>query len=159
MNTVQWLDYHIWATDKVLTAITQLPTSVFTEPVQAGFTSIADVVGHLAAVDDVWLQRILGQRPQVIASIPFATIEEASQFIAELHQRIRQTVEKTIDLQQPIVYYNTKGERYENSLIELIGHIVNHGTYHRGNITTLLRILGYSGVSTDYIFYLREQAL
>jgi len=159
MNTLQWLDYHIWATDKVLRAISQLPENAFTEQVQAGFTSIADVVGHLAAVDDVWLQRILGQRPQIIASIPFTTIEEASAFISELHQRIKQTVNSASDLQQPIIYYNTKGERYENTLAELIGHIVNHGTYHRGNITTFLRILGYSGVSTDYIFYLREQGL
>lgn len=34
--------------------------------------------------------------------------------------------------------------------------IVNHGTYHRGNLTVMLRQLGRSGVSTDYIFYLYE---
>jgi uncharacterized damage-inducible protein DinB len=36
-------------------------------------------------------------------------------------------------------------------------HVVNHGTYHRGNITAMLRQLGSKGISTDFIFYLYEQ--
>ncbi|MEK3724277.1 DinB family protein [Paenibacillus sp. FSL H8-0034] len=39
-------------------------------------------------------------------------------------------------------------------LVELVQHVVNHGTYHRGNITAMLRQLGHKGVPTDYIFYL-----
>lgn len=42
------------------------------------------------------------------------------------------------------------------SIADNVGHIVNHGTYHRGNITTFLRCQGYSGVSSDYIYFLRK---
>ncbi|WP_313897918.1 DinB family protein [Brevibacillus sp. FSL L8-0520] len=35
-------------------------------------------------------------------------------------------------------------------------HVVNHGTYHRGNIAAMLRQQGYAGVPTDYVFYLYE---
>ncbi|MDP7978599.1 DinB family protein [Bacillus sp. WLY-B-L8] len=44
--------------------------------------------------------------------------------------------------------------RLDTNAFELIQHVVNHGTYHRGNITAMLRQLGYTGTSTDYIFYL-----
>ncbi len=46
--------------------------------------------------------------------------------------------------------------RLETQLSELVQHVVNHGTYHRGNFTTMLRQLGHQGASTDYIFYLYE---
>ncbi|GAA3314557.1 hypothetical protein GCM10020331_007380 [Ectobacillus funiculus] len=44
--------------------------------------------------------------------------------------------------------------RLETNLLELVQHVVNHGTYHRGNITAMLRQLGYPGVMTDYVVYL-----
>ncbi|MBE3554365.1 MAG: hypothetical protein IMW85_05085 [Thermicanus sp.] len=50
----------------------------------------------------------------------------------------------------------SKGERFTNHLEEIIHHIVNHGTYHRGNIAAMVRQLGQTGVSTDYIDDLRE---
>jgi uncharacterized damage-inducible protein DinB len=60
------------------------------------------------------------------------------------------------DFEQPVIYTNTKGERFRNSIREIVYHIVNHGTYHRGNIAAMIRQLGYQGVSTDYIYYLRN---
>jgi hypothetical protein len=44
--------------------------------------------------------------------------------------------------------------RLETPLSELVQHVVNHGTYHRGNITTMLRQLDHASVLTDYAFYL-----
>ncbi|MBP1966778.1 DinB family protein [Paenibacillus aceris] len=42
------------------------------------------------------------------------------------------------------------------SINELVQHIMNHGTYHRGNISSMLRQLGHAGASSDYVFYLYE---
>jgi uncharacterized damage-inducible protein DinB len=42
----------------------------------------------------------------------------------------------------------------KTSVSELVPHVVNHGTYHRGNITAMLRQMGYASVSTDYGIYL-----
>ena len=45
----------------------------------------------------------------------------------------------------------------ESTYADTILHVVNHGTYHRGNVTAMLRQLGHSGVPTDYMYYLYEK--
>ena len=59
-------------------------------------------------------------------------------------------------LQERIAYENLKGERWEYSLGHMLQHVVNHSTYHRGQIVTLLRQLGAAGVSTDFLLYFDE---
>ena len=59
-------------------------------------------------------------------------------------------------IQSKISYKNLKGESFENEVEPLLYHLVNHGTYHRGQVTTMLRELGVTHLaSTDIIFYLR----
>jgi hypothetical protein len=45
------------------------------------------------------------------------------------------------------------------SYADVIIHIVNHGTYHRGNVTAMLRQLGFKGTATDYGFYLHNMQM
>ena len=45
----------------------------------------------------------------------------------------------------------------ESTYADIILHVVNHGTYHRGNVTAMLRQLGHPGVPTDYVYYLYEK--
>lgn len=46
--------------------------------------------------------------------------------------------------------------RLDTHFSELVQHVVNHGTYHRGNLTAMIRQQGYSSVSKDYVFYLSD---
>jgi len=46
--------------------------------------------------------------------------------------------------------------RLNTRFSEIVHHVVNHGTYHRGNIAAMLRQLGYSSIPTDFVFYLYE---
>jgi uncharacterized damage-inducible protein DinB len=54
-----------------------------------------------------------------------------------------------------IDYANTKGRRYANPLGLLIQHQINHSTYHRGQVTTMLRQLGAQAIGTDFVTFLR----
>jgi uncharacterized damage-inducible protein DinB len=47
--------------------------------------------------------------------------------------------------------------RLDTSISEIVQHVVNHGTYHRGNLTAMLRQQGHPGIATDYLFYLLER--
>jgi uncharacterized damage-inducible protein DinB len=47
------------------------------------------------------------------------------------------------------------GDTYTNSVQEILFHIINHSTYHRGQIMAQLRESGLEAISTDYIFYKR----
>jgi len=58
-----------------------------------------------------------------------------------------------------VAYKNIKGEPFQSPVWQIVLHIVNHASYHRGQITTMLRQLGHTPVPTDLIaFYRREAA-
>jgi len=55
-----------------------------------------------------------------------------------------------------IGYENIKGEHWEYPLGHMLQHVVNHSTYHRGQVITMLRQLGANAVSTDFLLYFDE---
>ncbi|WP_276355349.1 DinB family protein [Cohnella caldifontis] len=155
-DIVELYDYNIWANGRILGHLKTLPEDVFHREVNLGFKSVADVIGHIAAADEVWLTRLEGSSPSSLASKPFANVEEAERSMHRIQSRIRQILSSVDDMEQPVIYRNTKGDEFRNSISEIARHVVNHGTYHRGNVSTILRALGHTGVQTDYIAYLRK---
>jgi len=59
----------------------------------------------------------------------------------------------TFELSQPIQYVTGKGQKFNNSLHEILFQVINHSTYHRGQIATEFRQSGIEPLLTDYIFY------
>lgn len=147
---LQLYDYNIWANEIVLDHLQSLPDGVFLEEVNLGFNSIAEVLGHLAAAEEVWFARIKGEKPPALISKRFATIEAARHYMSQLHTLNREFLASVGDMGKRVTYNN-----FQNSVSEIVQQIVNHGTYHRGNITTILRHLGHKGIKTDYIAFLR----
>ena len=60
-----------------------------------------------------------------------------------------------VDLDKMIHYNNTKGEASVNSVRDILFHVINHSTYHRGQIATEFRQNGLDPLVTDYIYYKR----
>ena len=61
------------------------------------------------------------------------------------------------DLQAILTYRNLAGQPQALPLWQVLSHVVNHATYHRGQITTMLRQLGYPAVATDlHVFYMSQ---
>ncbi|OAS89436.1 MULTISPECIES: DinB family protein [Metabacillus] len=61
-----------------------------------------------------------------------------------------------VSLRETITIYHPSYGGFTTSCVELIQHVANHGTYHRGNLTAMLRQLGHQGKPTDYVSYLFE---
>lgn len=148
-------DYHVWANEMVLRHIETLPEEVFLKATDLGFSSIAEVFGHLAAAEDVWLARLKGETPPPLTPKPFRSVEEAIRYMNEQQERSREYIHGVKDWETVIDYSNSKGQPFSNTIIEILQHMVNHGTYHRGNVTTMLRYHGYAGTLTDYIVFAR----
>ena len=60
------------------------------------------------------------------------------------------------DLATLVRYKNTKGDEYRNSVLDILTHVVIHGTYHRGQIARVIGRAGGETPSTDYIAYIRS---
>ena len=57
------------------------------------------------------------------------------------------------DLNETINYSNSKGQAFSNSIRDILFHVINHSTYHRGQIATEFRLHELESLVMDYIFY------
>ncbi|WP_430734196.1 DinB family protein [Fodinisporobacter ferrooxydans] len=148
--------YHIWANSRLILHLATLPeTALYTE-VSNVFPNILQTLGHIYSVDQTWLARIHGQHIERIVPIVHDSLEQVQNCFSCLGDEIMSVLQTYGDHDGKVIHYqNTKGDVFTNTLSEIIQHIVNHGTYHRGNVTSMLHQLGFTGVPTDYIVYLR----
>src|SRR5262245_57801243 len=151
---VELFEYNRWANDRLLNSVEPLSTEQFTRDLKNSFPSVRDTMVHIMGAEWIWLQRWLGTSPTgaphdwSVAALDtirerWAEIEaERNAFLATL----------TPDsLAAPVSYRNTKGEPFTNPLGQLLRHVVNHSTYHRGQVATMLRQLDMPPISTDLV--------
>lgn len=151
--------YHRWANARVLDAASELDAEAFTREVESSFPSVQKTLIHMLAADWVWLQRWNGTSPTAMpdgwAGVEFPGLRTAW---AELEAAQTAFVEALTeaDLDRPLAYHNTAGIAAEQPLWQLLRHVVNHGTYHRGQVTTLLRQVGGTPPGTDLVLFHRR---
>lgn len=153
-------DYNEWANERIFSAASRLDPDTFTTPRGSSFSSIRDTAAHIATSEWVWLRRWSGESPA--GSPDWGSLLGASALAEQLHQveTERHALLSSLteaDLQAPLTYRNLKGEEFRQPLVDQMTHVVNHSTYHRGQIATLFRQAGASAPATDLIVFKREQ--
>lgn len=110
------------------------------------------LINHTLNAQQIWNSRIVGEKTFEVWQInSFENLEEINH---ENFLRSIQIIEYS-DFEQKIEYQNSKGNKFENSIFEMLFHTINHSTYHRGQINSLLKQNGIEPLLTDYIFYKR----
>jgi uncharacterized damage-inducible protein DinB len=150
--------YHRWANARTLDAAGRLAAEDFTRDLKSSFPSVRDTLAHLLSADWIWLERWLGASPTQGPEWDVETYAELRARWRELEERQRAFVDglREADLDRVVSYRALSGAPYANPLGELLRHVVNHGTYHRGQVATLLRQLGVKPPQTDLILFYRE---
>lgn len=160
-NLVSHLTYNLWANERIGHLLMVQDDALLTAEKKSSFASITKTVLHLWDAETIWLTRLKGGSLADWPSKNFAggksemlagwvnTSTELLQFVKDKGEAFQQ---------HTIVYKNMKGDSYENSVEEILYHLVNHGSYHRGQIITQLRESGVTQlVTTDLIAWFREQ--
>jgi len=108
---------------------------------------------HVLNAHQIWNQRILGQS----ITCGVWDIRPAASFAEADRRNYEETagILTSDDLERIVSYRNTRGDAFSNRLADILFHIVNHSTYHRGQIATLFRQHGMNPTPTDYILYKR----
>lgn len=111
-------------------------------------------------VEWLWLERWLGRSPTGPPPGEFPDLASVRARWQEIEKDLLKFVRalSAEDLDRVLHYHNTKGNPFSDRMWQMLQHLVNHGTYHRGQITTLLRQLGATPVATDMIAFYREQS-
>ncbi|SFM98324.1 DinB family protein [Chryseobacterium oleae] len=110
------------------------------------------LINHTLNAQQIWNSRILGEKSFEVWQInPFEDLEEIN------HQNLQRSIDiiQKSDLDKRIEYHNSRGAKFENSIFEMLFHAINHSTYHRGQINSLLKQNAIDPLLTDYIFYKR----
>ncbi|MBS4174655.1 DinB family protein [Bacillus sp. FJAT-49736] len=158
-------DYHVWANKRVLEKLKEIPEEILQQEIQSVFPTILDAVGHTYRVDVSWLyvmmgksfneiMTLMGEVSEKIKTMTLADFENAYQSVANQYGEFFASLGYN---DQPVMTDHPQFGKLETTVSELVQHVSNHGTYHRGNITAMSRQLGYPGASTDYIFYLYDK--
>ncbi|WLD93933.1 DinB family protein [Alkalihalobacillus sp. AL-G] len=154
--------YHVWANRKVIDHLKELPEDFYEKEIQSVFSSVSEVMYHILIVDHIWLGVLLGDPfDQIMSSVNRLTEETKEMAFEAMEVRFHQLSEeyenflsRQEDLDRPLTIEHPSYGRLDASLAQLVQHVVNHGTYHRGNISAMLHQLGHRGIPTDYVFYL-----
>ena len=153
-------DYNAWADRRVLEAASTLSKEEFLKPMGSSFSSIRDTLGHIFGVEWLWLERFQGRSP---ASIPDGNEFTETNVLKARWMEFEPTLLKFVrglsesDLDRVMEYKTMKFGVYTNPLWQSMLHLVNHGTYHRGQVTTMLRQLGTQPILTDLMHFYRER--
>ncbi|HVO57578.1 MAG TPA: DinB family protein [Dongiaceae bacterium] len=154
-------DFNHWANQRVLETASQLTEEEFVKPRGSSFSGVRDTLMHIAGAEWIWLERFQGRSPAALPDVAAAkNLAEVRAFWAPNAQRLLNYVGSLSqsDLEGIFEYKTLNFGVYRNPLWQSLQHVVNHGTYHRGQIATLVRQAGGKPLLTDLMHYYRERA-
>jgi uncharacterized damage-inducible protein DinB len=154
-------DYTAWASRRLVSAVSSLPAEELKKDFQTADHSILGTLVHVYAADRLWLGRIQGNLPaRFIDPEKDMRMDVLQNDWPQLHSQWQGWTAGHDDdsLRQKLSYKDLKGNPYETPLWQIVLHVVNHGTHHRGQVSGFLRALGYTPPPLDLIFYYREMS-
>lgn len=154
-------DYNAWANRRALGAAEKLTQEQFIQQLGSSFSSVRDTLAHIYGAEWIWLERFQGRSPAALPNVgEFQDVASLRDRWLEHEERLLKFVSglSQSDLDRKMEYKTLKFGVYRNALWQSMQHVVNHGTYHRGQVTTLLRQLGAQPILTDLMHFYRERA-
>ena len=151
------LDYTAWATGLLLKAATDLTSEELAAERGVSHGGILDTLRHIYYADRVWLSRLQGEN-RAFKDSAEPSLEDLQSAWPTLLARFREFVAgmPEDDLAGTLHYTNIKGDAKSDIRWQILLHVVNHGTLHRGQVMAMIRQLGYTPPPTDLIFYYQQ---
>ncbi len=147
MNHLRTLvDHMAWADERILESLRQ-----------SGVPKRAlDLYAHVLGAEHVWVAR-LEQRPPSIPVWPILTVDECAQVAAENGRTFRAYLDRLAsgDVRRVVHYRNSAGDEFDNAIEDILLHVAMHGSYHRGQVSMLVRGAGAEPQPTDLIAFIR----
>jgi len=153
-------DYNRWANARVCDAVAKLAAEQYTRDLSNSFRSVRDTLTHILAAEWIWLKRWQGESPKALLDpVDFPDLAALRAKWMEIEREQMVFVNSLTDelLNAPISYINTKGKTWTYPLWQMLQHLVNHSTYHRGQVITMLRQLGAEPATTDFLLFFDDK--
>ena len=161
-EAITLVDYHYWGRDRMLEAVDALTPEQYANDLGSSFKSVRDTVVHTYGAEWNWYLRWIGKSPTALPeSAAFPDVASVREAWKSQEAKVRTLVRSMGDELDRVIRYKTlNGELMESVFSHMLQHVVNHATYHRGQVTTMLRQLGAPAPKPqDLIRFYRERAM
>ncbi|MES2429648.1 MAG: DinB family protein [Bacteroidota bacterium] len=156
---IKYSSYNVWANKKLFDKISSLSDEQINQHIESSFSTLYKTVLHMLDAESIWWQRIKLAERILVPSENFSgnfveLVSKSLQQSLQWEQWVKDITDNR--LQHVFAYQNSKKEQFKQPVYEVLLHLYNHSTYHRGQIVTMLRQLGAENIpQTDFIIYTR----
>jgi uncharacterized damage-inducible protein DinB len=151
--------YDRWADRHVLDVCRKLTAEQYTAEPVPGWSSVRSTIVHIAVVTDGWLNGLVGESDrEVLTEADLPTVDDAGRLLEQAHQIFDRLAPRLTPEWLATPRTMRRGNR--SAVLPpwvVLRHIVNHSTYHRGQVASKLKRLGIEQPATDFIFWAFEQ--
>jgi uncharacterized damage-inducible protein DinB len=158
---LSYAGHNAWANDQLLGAIAALTPAQQQQELVSSFPTVQRTLLHLVDSNTIWWQRLQLQekitRPSDSFEGDFAAL---AQILRKIDSQWLEYVQRSHEhvFTHEFIYRDNKGVQHKSPVWQVLQHLFNHGTFHRGQLVTMLRQLGLQKIpATDYIVYAREK--
>ena len=150
----QHLEYHGWATRRVLEAAAALSEEQLARDFGTADRSVVGTLAHICHADRIWLERVHGRLNPARSEARLAALQ--GEWPAVLEGWGQWAAGLTDEAaREPLAYQDLRGRAWRTAPWEIVLHLVNHGTHHRGQVAGFLRAMGHTPPPLDLIAFYR----
>jgi uncharacterized damage-inducible protein DinB len=156
------LAYNRWANGRVVEACRMLRPGQYEQEIAIGWPSIRSTLVHVADATSIWARRIAGETVNArVAEVGVPTLDHAEVLLSQGHDALDRLLDALSPTQLAAVwsYRNFENEELVLPLWAVFRHVVNHATYHRGQIASKFGRLGATPARTDFVLWAIEQTV
>ena len=144
-------DYNVWANDIVHSWFDAISVEQWTQNIVSSFPSLAETALHTAGAETVWLDRLCQtDEPRQLKAFVNGNKSEVQDLWRKSSLGLKSFVENFDErkLTEDLSFKRGDGKTYSLEYFQILSHVFNHSTYHRGQIVTMLRQVGYTNLKS-----------
>ncbi|MEJ7673116.1 MAG: DinB family protein [Chitinophagaceae bacterium] len=156
----QYAAYNVWANKKIIETANLLSEDQINKEIVSSFPSVYKTILHLMEVENVWWERLKLAEHTTLSGWFTGNFDELSKKLLELSQQWHNWIQQTneVNISHVFAYQNSKKEHFKQPVYEMLLHLFNHQTFHRGQIITMFRQLELDKIPpTDFIVFTRSK--
>lgn len=156
----QYASYNIWANKRIIEIANQLSDEQINKEIVSSFPSVYKTVLHLMEVENAWWERLKLFEHPAMSGWFTGNFDELSKKWLELSQQWHTWIQNAneVNISHVFAYQNSKKEHFKQPVYEMLLHLFNHQSYHRGQLVTMFRQLRLDKIPpTDFIVFSRKK--
>ena len=154
-------EFNYWAKSRIVSVVETLTHEQYTKDLGSSHGGIHGTLVHSMGAEEIWLKRWKGESPSSLYKPEdFPTFDEVNNHWDMVEHEMMgfcHTLKTDHDITKIISYKDMKGNEYSQPLYQMMQHLINHSSYHRGQVVTMLRQLDVKPIGTDMITFFREK--